>query len=218
MPITTPQPRSDPKWVEARFDRIARSYWLFERLFIVPRSARTRAIGKLGLGPDDRVLTVGCGSFPELCELSTLVGPEGAVVGIDLSEKMLRRAYAKKTELQLNNTELIHANIFNYTNEQSFNAIYFPYSLTSFGEPHRVLRHIWDLLEPGGRLVVLDAQIPAMVRPWAGPAMPLIRSFMERTVVGDPDMEPLAELKKLGSPVQVEYMRGGAHFIAQIEK
>jgi len=46
----------------------------------------------------------------------------------------------------------------------------------------------------------------------------LIRSFMERTVVGDPDMEPLAELKKLGSPVQVEYMRGGAHFIAQIEK
>jgi len=28
----------------------------------------------------------------------------------------------------------------------------------------------------------------------------------------------LAELKKLGSPVQVEYMRGGAHFIAQIEK
>ncbi|MFZ1333519.1 MAG: methyltransferase domain-containing protein [Flavobacteriales bacterium] len=218
MPITIPQHRSDPKWVEARFDRIAGSYWLFERLFLIPRSARTRAIGKLDLGRDDRVLTVGCGRFPELLELSNIVGPNGTVIGIDLSMKMLDGACLKNAEHQLNNTELFHANIFNYTNSRSFNAIYFPYSLTSFGEPHRLLEYAWNLLEPGGKLVVLDVQIPVRIRPWAGPAMPLIRSFMERTVLGDPDMDPIAELKKLASPIQVEYMRGGAHFIAQIEK
>lgn len=220
MPNAKPStgPRIDPNWVEARFDRIAGSYRLFERLFLVPRAARKQAVGKLCLRSGDLVLTVGCGRFQELVEIAQLVGPKGHVVGIDLSEKMLEGAFAKKTELQLMNAELIQANIFNYTSEHSFNAIYFPYSLTSFGQPLGVLEHVWDLLEPGGRLVVLDAQIPKRIRPWVRPIMPLIRSFMERTVLGDPDMEPMLELKKLGSPVQVEYMRWGAHFIAHIEK
>ncbi len=201
-----------------RFDRIASSYWLFEKLFMVPKRARTRAVELLHLEIGDRVLSVGCGHGPDLPDLSKAVGPAGLVVGVDLSSGMLQGSRSRIMKAKLTNVELVHCDVQRYTSAHPFDAVLFPFSLTSTGDPATVLHHVWTLLAPGGRSVVLDAQIPPRLEGLIRPVMPLLRRFMEATVLGDPDMRPIEELGKLGSKVDVEWMRGGTYFLATLIK
>ncbi len=48
--------------------------------------------------------------------------------------------------------------------------------------------------------------------------LPLIRWFLESTVVGDPDMRPIEELQRLGAPVHVRRWRMGFYFDAVVIK
>ena len=48
--------------------------------------------------------------------------------------------------------------------------------------------------------------------------MPFVRWFLENTVLGDPDMRPIAELEQLGVPLDIEELRGGLYFIASVTK
>ena len=50
------------------------------------------AIERAGIGRGDRVLDVGCGCGQTLLQLGECVGPEGHVLGIDISDVMLARA------------------------------------------------------------------------------------------------------------------------------
>lgn len=43
----------------------------------------------LGASPGDKVLDLGCGSGEVTTEIARLVGPDGIVVGVDLSEDMV---------------------------------------------------------------------------------------------------------------------------------
>ena len=92
LPASLPQRRLNSKWVEARFDRIAGSYWIFERLFLLPPTARQRAVNLLQLQPGERALSVGCGQGKALKSLSRGVQAYGNVVGVDLSTEMLKHA------------------------------------------------------------------------------------------------------------------------------
>ena len=47
--------------------------------------------------------------------------------------------------------------------------------------------------------------------------MPLIRQFLEATVLGDPDMRPI-EAMELLAKVEVEFFRGGSYFVARLIK
>jgi len=207
----------DPCWVEARFDRIASTYPLFERLFLLPPKSRTRAVVQLQLQAGDRVLSIGCGRGPMLPQLSRFVGVNGRVVGIDLSRRMLDVAEQCVQKQQLRNVDLLHADLFSYSPEERFDAILFGFSLTSFGDPRAALEYAWQLLASGGRLVVLDGQLPPNLRWLTRPVMPLIRRFLEATVLGDPDMRPMEAMGQL-APVDVDFFRGEAYFVARLLK
>ena len=55
-------------------------------------SWRSRAVASLALDPGDTVVEMGCGTGANAPYLREAVGPEGRVVGIDLTRGMLRRA------------------------------------------------------------------------------------------------------------------------------
>ncbi|MCB0771506.1 MAG: class I SAM-dependent methyltransferase [Flavobacteriales bacterium] len=213
-----PNPRADPRWVAARFDRIARSYGLFERLFMVPGQCRKRAVERLGIREGHRILDVGIGHGPQLLAISTPAGDQGRVVGVDLSTGMLDRARDRIREHDLWNVELRHMNILDHHPIEPYDAVLLSFALSSFGEPARVLDHVWRCIRPGGRLVVLDAQIPPTLKWITRPLMPAIRWFLERTVLGDPDMRPLEHLADLGGHMEVEWFRGRTYFVACIGK
>ena len=211
------QPRLDPRWVEARFDRIASTYPFFERLFLLPARSRRLAVDRLRLQAGDHVLSIGCGRGPMLPRLSKAVGANGRVLGIDLSRRMLDAAERCVRKHALGNVDLVRANVFDHTSVDRFDAILFGFSLTSFGDPHAALDHAWRLLAPDGRLVVLDGQVPPCLVRCTRPIMPLIRRFLEATVLGDPDMRPVDAVRRL-APVEVEYFRGGAYFVISASK
>ena len=218
MPASLPQRRLNSKWVEARFDRIAGSYWIFERLFLLPPTARQRAVDLLQLQPGERALSVGCGQGKALKALSRGVQASGNVVGVDLSTEMLKHAYAHLVEHSLGNVLLVKKDFLTFEPEHKFNAVLFSLSLTSFGEPSKALHHAWDLLLPGGRLVVLDAQLPPKLGRLTKPVLQLIRKFLEATVLGDPDMRTLVELEQLAPIVKLEHFRKDTYFVALLKK
>jgi ubiquinone/menaquinone biosynthesis C-methylase UbiE len=210
--------RLDPDRVRDRFDRIAGLYPFFELLFMVPAKLRPLSVERLALRPGQCAVSVGCGQGRSLPLMSEAVGPAGHVTGVDLSSGMLQHAYERILREGMNNVSIIHADIRTYQASAPLDAVLFSFSLTTLGDPYVVLQHLWAQLRPGGRLVVVDAQLPPRAAFLLKPLLPLIRWFQESTVLGDPDMRPIEELRRLGQPVHVQRMRAGFYFIASVIK
>lgn len=77
--------------VRALYDRWAGLYDWNPVLDLV-RPARERAVAAMELAPGDTVVDMGTGTGANLRFLREAVGPDGRVIGIDISPRMLRRA------------------------------------------------------------------------------------------------------------------------------
>ncbi len=150
--------------------------------------------------------------------MARAVGDTGHVTGIDLSAGMLHHAYERVLRERVHNVAIIHGDVRDYRASAPLDAVLFSFSLTTLGEPRSVLQHMWEQLRPGGRLVVVDGQLPPRAASLLKPMLPLIRWFQEATVLGDPDMRPIEELGHLGPAIQVQRSRMGFYFIASVIK
>jgi SAM-dependent methyltransferase len=106
------------------------------------------------------VIDCGCGPLGGLAVLAEMVGPGGRVVGVDLSQATVQRARAVVAALELSNVDVIAGDL----HELDSAALGGPFDLAftrAFmmhqAHPVRTLRHIADLLRPGGWLVVHEA-------------------------------------------------------------
>jgi arsenite methyltransferase len=118
---------------------------------------RRRALVREALAarPGDRILDVGCGPGFYVAELLELVGPEGAVVGVDSSDPML--ALAEQRNVTSPNAEFRRGEATTLpVDDASFDAAlsvqvleYVPDIAAALAEIHRALR-------PGGRIVIWD--------------------------------------------------------------
>ena len=96
-------------------------------------------------------------SFPILIQK---IGPEGQLIGVDLSAAMLACARERIERSQWNNVRLVHEDIAEYKFPEGINAAL---SIGVFGyiaERDRVVEKIAHVLIPGGRLVIVDGKRP----------------------------------------------------------
>lgn len=158
---------------ERRVDR-GRRYW--DNLSsLAPALERTASaldsfgLDRLDLHAGHRVLDVGCGAgaaFPALC---SAVGPDGRVVGIDFSDRMLDRARERIVEHRLSQVELVHAEISRADLEPGgFDRAVAVFALSAVADVDGALRTVRRALRPGGRLLVVDLDLVPR-----GPAAPL---------------------------------------------
>ena len=125
----------------------------------------------LGLSPGDGVLDVACGTGNFTRGFARTVGPEGIVVGIDVSETMLARAVSD-TEAAglLDRTAFVRGDAVELPFvESSFDAVCCFAALHLFDDPMRALDRMTEVLTPGGRLALFTSaqgRTP-LVRPWA---------------------------------------------------
>jgi ubiquinone/menaquinone biosynthesis C-methylase UbiE len=89
------------------YGRWARAYDWLCRLLPGLGGLRARAVDALALDPGDVVVDLGCGTGANLPHLRDAVGPEGAVVGVDLTPGMLSQARERVERAGWRNVHLV---------------------------------------------------------------------------------------------------------------
>ena len=206
----------DPQFVRRRYNRLASIYVFFEWLFWLPGGIRPRAVKRLDLKPGDRVLEVGCGTGRNLPGLARAVGPDGRVYGIDISEGMLAKARSACDKYALTNVTLIQSDASEYELPEPIDGAIFSLSYAVMRDRKQALRNAWRQLKPGGRFVMLDAKVlPGFV----GRATHRLLSLILRlTVLGNPDLNQVQDVRELTGQVEVESLQFGTYFVARAIK
>jgi len=147
------------------FDRIAPIYDLMNGLMTagLDRRWRQRAARAAGLQPGMSVVDVACGSGALTREVAAAVGPNGSVLGIDVSAAMLRRARTRRPRAGSavpryasgDATDLPLA-------DASTDAATIAFGLRNVPDYQRCLAEMARVTRPGGRVVVLEIATPEL--------------------------------------------------------
>ncbi|APG89274.1 SAM-dependent methyltransferase (plasmid) [Sinorhizobium americanum CCGM7] len=109
------------------------------------------AIEAAAPAPGERVLDVGCGAGASSLDLAARVGARGHVLGVDISEPLIRRARERASEdtptlfrvADASSTELP---------EGTFDILFSRFGVMFFDNPTAAFAHIRRALKPGGRV------------------------------------------------------------------
>ena len=113
---------------------------------------RRLAVAALELAAGDTVLELGCGTGLNFSLLQRQVGATGTIIGVDLSEAMLKRARRRLS----GNGQLICADASRLELACTVDAVLAAYSLSMIPAWRAALERACAVLRPGGRIVVLD--------------------------------------------------------------
>ena len=161
-------------WLGA-YDRIQRGIVGFGEIVLQAANARR----------GERVLDIGCGTGGTTAELAHAVGPNGSVLGVDISEPLVGAARAQG----LGNAAFEVGDATTYSFEaQSFDLVFSRFGVMFFADPVAAFANIRRALRPSGRLVFICWRTPAE-NPWAAVPMRAAMPFLppiERPGPDDP--------------------------------
>jgi demethylmenaquinone methyltransferase/2-methoxy-6-polyprenyl-1,4-benzoquinol methylase len=116
--------------------------------------------------PGNSVVDVACGTGLNFPLIEKLIGPDGRIVGVDLTDAMLARAQDRIATNGWSNVSLVQADAADFDFPTEVDAILSTYALTHVPECAEVIAHGAEALAEGRRWVVLDLKIPANVPRW----------------------------------------------------
>ena len=142
----------------------AKHYDLTSQLYPVPgypqRGQRLRAVRALGLRPGDSVVDVACGTGLNFSLLEHAIGPEGRIVGVDLTDAMLAQAQDRIETNGWGNVTLVQADAAAFDFPAGIDAILSTYALTQVPGSGDLIAHGAAALARGGHWSVLDLKLP----------------------------------------------------------
>jgi SAM-dependent methyltransferase len=155
--------------------------------------------------PGEKVLDIGCGTGTTTGRLAAAVGPNGHVMGVDLSEALISVARQQK----LPNASFAVGDATIYPFEPAmFDLVFSRFGVMFFADPILAFKNLQRALKPGGRLVFVCWRSPDE-NPWgsvpmraAAPHLPP----MERPGPEDPGQYAFAD------PARVERILKAAGF------
>ena len=152
------------------YRRKAKRYDVVSRLYPVPGypqlSQRRRAVGALGLRPGDTVIDMACGTGLNFALIQQAIGPDGRLIGVDLTDAMLAVAQERIEKSGWSNVSLVQSDaaVFDYPVE--IDGILSTYAMSHVPEAATAIAHGAAALSHGGRWVVLDLKVPDNVPRW----------------------------------------------------
>jgi demethylmenaquinone methyltransferase/2-methoxy-6-polyprenyl-1,4-benzoquinol methylase len=194
---------------------MARWYRFAGPLILLAPGFRRRAVKRLGLKRGETVLEIGCGTGRNLALLREAVGTEGAVIGIDASEGMLAQARQLVRRHDWKNVHLIQHDATRLDLEDPMDAVYFSLSYSALPDREPVLLRAWEALRPGGRLVIMDAGLPASR---LGRLLTPIGEAIATAFPGDPYSRPWEDLTAISDTVTTERFQLDIYFICTVNK
>ncbi len=132
----------------------------------IRKAYRLRAVKHLRLKRGDCVVELGCGTglnFPPIVEQ---IGPEGRLIGVDLSPKMLAYAHQRAERAQWKNIELVQSDIVAYNFPQGINGVLSTGVFGYIADCDRLIKAASHALVPDGRLAIMDGKRPERLPSW----------------------------------------------------
>ena len=155
--------RTQDRLIET-YRKKAKRYDVTSRLYPAPgypqRGQRLRAVEALQLRCGAHVVDVACGTGLNFSLLQEQIGPEGRIVGVDLTDAMLARAQDRAEKNGWGNISLVQADAAAFEFPSEVDAILSTYALTQVPECREVVANGAAALSAGGRWVVLDLKVP----------------------------------------------------------
>jgi O-methyltransferase/aklanonic acid methyltransferase len=136
-----------------------------------------RLVERMSLVPGARVLDVATGKGAVLLPVARRVGPEGHVIGIDLSGTILQEAEQSVRANGLTNVELrkMDAEHLEFP-DQTFDFVTCAFALNLFQDQEAAVREMYRVCKPGGYISVTTF---SKTQPVYDPALPiLMQQFM----------------------------------------
>jgi ubiquinone/menaquinone biosynthesis C-methylase UbiE len=126
----------------------------------------TRFLVEAGIAEGMRVLDLGCGVGDVSLLLGHLVGPAGAVQGVDVDEASLSVARSRAVQHQFPNVVFDHADIAEFLTDRRYDAVVGRLILQHMEDPVGVLRRAASLVRPGGIVAFQDCTPGLNVPSW----------------------------------------------------
>jgi ubiquinone/menaquinone biosynthesis C-methylase UbiE len=188
-------PAHDSGAAQQFYARWARLYDLLARAPGV-RSWRAHAADALSLEAGDTVVEMGCGTGANFPHLRGRVGPEGRVVGVDLTPGMLGVARDRVVQAGWENVAVLAGDATRPPLRAPADAIVATFLVGMLGDPAAAVERWCDALRPGGRVVLLNAS--RSEHPAATPLNLLFRGFVRAAAPGGRTARrsPAAELER----------------------
>ena len=158
--------RTQERLIET-YRKKAKHYDLTSRLYPAPgypqRAQRRRAVQALGLRPGASVIDMACGTGLNFSLIEEVIGPDGQIIGVDLTDAMLTRAQDRIDTNGWSNISLVLADAAEFDFPSEVDAVLCTYALTQVPDCAEVIAHGAAALCEGGRWAVLDLKVPTNV-------------------------------------------------------
>jgi ubiquinone/menaquinone biosynthesis C-methylase UbiE len=166
MPHTMSKNHSKPEHLIETYRKSARHYDITSQLYQPQWAHRRRAVQALRLRPGDSVVEVACGTGLNFPLIQQEIGPEGRIVGVDLTDAMLAQAQHRIEAHGWSNVSLVQADAAEFEFPTGVDAILATYPHALLPESGQVIAHGAAALSAGGRWVVLDLKVPDNMPRW----------------------------------------------------
>jgi demethylmenaquinone methyltransferase/2-methoxy-6-polyprenyl-1,4-benzoquinol methylase len=177
---------------------------------------RRLAVEALAPGRGDTIVEIGCGTGMNFPLLQKKVGPEGRIIGVDISGAMLKRADKRINAAGWKNVQLVRSSAADYAFPEGVDGIIATGVLTHEPDYDKVIERGARALAPGKRWVVFDYKMPSG---WLRHLVPLFAWVSRPFGISLPlfDRTPRDSIERYLRNVKIQEFYFGLTFIASGE-
>jgi SAM-dependent methyltransferase len=181
VPVAAENEEATEAWSGVLFDRFVQ----YRGLVVAGLQQHGQAAMRLyPPKPGDRVLDLGCGFGDATQELAGLVGPDGQVSGVDVSEPFIAASIEEAREAGVENVDFFAGDVQVMDLRGPYDYAFSRMGVMFFANPVQAFRNILGALSPGGRLVAVVWR-RKVDNPWVHRAEQVVDQYLDEPEESD---------------------------------